>query len=82
MTDGVTGPRVAVDGGRSDYAAFLESKRITVPSVGITVEPNELHSALFPFQRDLVRWSLRKGRSALFADTGLGKTIMQLEWSR
>lgn len=66
----------------SDYAEFLKSKRITVPSVGITVEPTDLHSALFPFQRDLVRWSLRKGRSALFADTGLGKTIMQLEWAR
>ena len=43
----------------SEYAAFLESKQITVPSVGITVAPNDLHSALFPFQRDLVRWSLR-----------------------
>lgn len=37
---------------------------------------------LFPFQRDLVRWSVRKGRAAVFADTGLGKTYMALEWAR
>lgn len=37
---------------------------------------------LFPFQSDLVKWSLRKGRSAIFADCGLGKTIIQLEWSQ
>jgi len=37
---------------------------------------------LFGFQRDLVDWSLRRGRSCLFADTGLGKTPMQVEWAR
>jgi hypothetical protein len=70
------------DAATSDYAAFLESKRITVPSVGVTVDPNQLHAGLFPFQRDLVRWSLQKGRAGLLADTGLGKTPMQLEWAR
>jgi DNA modification methylase/superfamily II DNA or RNA helicase len=40
-----------------------------------------LNQKLFPFQRDLVRWSLRKGRAAIFADTGLGKTPMQLAWA-
>ncbi len=37
---------------------------------------------LFPHQRDLVRWALAKGRAAIFADTGLGKTAMQVEWAR
>lgn len=37
---------------------------------------------LYPHQRDLVGWALRKGRAALFADTGLGKTAMQVEWAR
>jgi DNA modification methylase len=37
---------------------------------------------LFPFQRALVIWALKRGRAALFADTGLGKTFMQLEWAR
>ena len=37
---------------------------------------------LFPFQRALTDWALRRGRAALFADTGLGKTAMQIEWAR
>ena len=37
---------------------------------------------LFQFQKDIVRWALAKGRAAIFAGTGLGKTIMQLEWSK
>lgn len=43
---------------------------------------NELSPAMFPHQRDLVAWALRKGRAAIFADTGLGKTRMELEWAR
>ena len=65
-----------------DYTAFLRSKRLVVQPTGRNVEANELHSALFPFQRDLTRWALRKGRAALFADTGLGKTLMQLAWAQ
>jgi DNA modification methylase/superfamily II DNA or RNA helicase len=49
---------------------------------GHTVEPDAIHESLFPFQRDLVRWAIRKGRAAIFADTGLGKTRMQIEWAR
>ena len=41
-----------------------------------------MHTALFPHQRDIVRWALKKGRAAVFAGTGLGKTIMQLEWAK
>ena len=37
---------------------------------------------LFPHQRDLTQWALRKGRAAVFADTGLGKTAIELEWAR
>lgn len=42
----------------------------------------ELNPALFEFQRVTVNWALRRGRAAIFADCGLGKTIAQLEWSR
>ena len=42
------------------------------------VTPNDIHPALFPFQRDLVAWAVPGGRAALFADTGLGKTRMQV----
>lgn len=65
-----------------DYEAFLATKAITVPSCGIDVAPEDLHPALFDFQRDLCRWALRKGRAALFTDTGTGKTLMQLAWSQ
>jgi len=41
-----------------------------------------LHERLFPHQADLVRWALRRGRAAVFADTGLGKTDIQIEWAR
>ena len=64
------------------YAAFLASKRRIVASVGPVVASGDINPILFPFQRDLVRWAVRKGRAALFADTGLGKTFMQLEWAR
>ena len=64
------------------YEDFLRSKRLITPSVGVLVKNSDIHPMLFPFQRDLVRWALRKGRSAIFADCGLGKTFMQLEWAR
>ena len=64
------------------YETFLESKALTVDSRGVEVPVTDIHEYLFPFQRQLVTWALRKGRSALFADTGLGKTLMQLEWAR
>ena len=64
----------------SDYAAFLAAKRLTVQPVGFTA--SDMSSMLFDFQRDIVAWATRKGRACLFADCGLGKTPMQLEWAR
>jgi len=65
----------------NDYDAFVTSKLSTVPATGLPSVP-DLHPSLFPFQRDLVSWALRRGRAALFADTGLGKTRQELEWAR
>jgi hypothetical protein len=62
------------------YEDFLSSKHLRVEPAGI--EPSELPSALFPHQRDLVRWALRKGRAAIFADTGLGKSLCEMAWAR
>lgn len=42
----------------------------------------ELNPNLFGFQRDIVRWALKRGRAAIFAECGLGKSLMQLEWAR
>ncbi len=64
----------------SDYDRFLERKRFSAAPVGI--EPPPLNPALFPFQADIVRWALTIGRSAVWADCGLGKSLIALEWSR
>ena len=64
------------------YRDFLATKRPVLAAAGIDVPASAVNPLLFPHQRDLVRWALRKGRSAIFADTGLGKTFMQLEWAR
>ena len=65
-----------------NYAAFLETKSVLVANAGVSVSPSKVHPLLFPFQRTLVQWALRKGRSAIFSDCGTGKTLMQLEWAR
>ncbi len=64
-----------------DYLEFLESKQIIHQSKGLDVDRESLSPLLFEFQKDLTRWSLLKGRSALFASTGLGKTFMQVDWA-
>lgn len=65
-----------------DYSKFLASKRSVSTTVGIEVELDDIHPMLFPFQRTLVQWALRKGRCAIFADTGLGKTLISIECAR
>ena len=61
---------------------FLAGKRPTVPDAGFRVAPDTLHADLLPHQRAIVAWALRKGRCAVWADTGLGKAFIALEWSR
>lgn len=63
-----------------DYAAFIERKAHVPPPCGIA-DPPPLNQRLFQFQQDVVRWALRRGRAAIFAGTGMGKTGMQLEWA-
>jgi len=62
-----------------DYAAFVKSKRRTEVATGH--KPGELNKNLFDFQHAIVSWAVRRGRAAIFADTGLGKTLMQLAWA-
>lgn len=63
----------------SSYAEFLERKRMVDPNTGMDDVP-DLLAFLFPHQRDIVAWALRRGRAAIFAGTGLGKTAMELVW--
>lgn len=62
-----------------EYQQFLQSKQVVHPPSGF--EPQALSSMLFEFQRDITRWSIERGRAAIFADCGLGKTPMQLQWA-
>ena len=62
-----------------DYDSFLAHKAQLGGEHGFA--PPFLPDWLFPFQNDLVEWATRKGRAAIFADTGLGKTPMQLAWA-
>lgn len=64
-----------------DYETFLASKRIQVPSSGIGVAISDIHPQLFEWQKLIVQWALKRGRSAIFADCGLGKSFMQCSWS-
>lgn len=64
------------------YETFLRHKEITVPFSGIDINQADINPKLFDFQRDIVLWALKKGKAAIFAGTGLGKTLMQLEWAK
>lgn len=66
----------------NNYQDFLNSKRITAAPVGFAVAPEQINPALFEYQRDVVLWSLKRGRAAIFSRYGTGKTPMQLEWAR
>lgn len=65
----------------TSYAEFLAAKRSTVPEFGFSCDPDDLPDGLSGFQRHITAWAVRKGRAAIFADTGLGKTRMQLAWA-
>lgn len=64
---------------RFEYQKFIEGKRSVVPPSGFQATVD--HPMLFPFQRDIVRWALERGKAATFLDTGLGKTRVQLVWA-
>ena len=64
-----------------DYKDFIESKVKRHIESGFEIDENELNENLFPFQRLIVKKALKAGRYAIFADTGLGKTLMQLSWA-
>lgn len=64
-----------------DYNDFVAHKFSVSQATGIGGDV-DINRMLFPFQRDIVRWALRRGRAAIFADCGMGKTPMQLEWAR
>ena len=64
-----------------EYNKFLEQKRKTFLESGFEIDESKLNINLFDFQKFTVKTALSKGRFAIFADCGLGKTLMQLSWA-
>ena len=64
------------------YEDIIAAKAHAPTFAGLGVREADIAGHLFAHQRDLTRWSLRRGRSAIFADTGLGKGLMAAEWAR
>lgn len=66
---------------KTDYLEFIETKKRKASKTGFKINPENLNPKLKDFQRFIVFKALDHGKYALFADTGLGKTFMQLEWA-
>lgn len=64
-----------------NYTEFLSTKIKTHSISGFEVNDNELNANMFDFQKFIVKRALKNGKYAIFADCGLGKTLMQLEWA-
>jgi superfamily II DNA or RNA helicase len=64
----------------NDYENFVQEKRLEAEAVGFEPDTSR-YGKLYDFQADIVTWALSRGRAAIFADCGLGKTPMQLKWA-
>lgn len=62
-----------------EYQEFIKQKSFRHVAAGFAAD--SLHYPLFDYQEPIVKWALKRGKAAIFADTGLGKTIMQLSWA-
>ena len=67
--------------GPTEYERFIAAKTQWCKPHGIDHIP-AIHPKLFPHQADTLRWALKLGKSAAFLGTGLGKTLIELEWAR
>lgn len=65
----------------STYEEFLRAKAFTPPLTGMQ-HLSPMNQAMFPHQRDVCSWALKMGRSAAFLGTGMGKTLIELEWAK
>ena len=66
---------------KNNYQEFLQKKQKQLIHSGFEIQENELNNNLFDFQKFIVKRALKAGKYAIFADCGLGKTLMQLEWA-
>lgn len=63
------------------YEIFLAQKKRNTIHSGFNVDYSEMNINMFDFQKFIVKRALEAGKYAIFADCGLGKTLMQLEWA-
>jgi superfamily II DNA or RNA helicase len=63
-----------------EYEDFLKTKEIRSKSYGFDIELSDLNNYLFDYQKEVVKWALKKGKACIFAECGMGKTAMQIEW--
>ena len=64
-----------------NYKQFLQTKQKSHVLSGFDINETDLNKSMFPFQKFIVKRALKAGKYAIFADCGLGKTLMQLEWA-
>lgn len=65
----------------AEYKAFVAGKHIKADYCGFDIAMEALPESLFPWQKEIVRWCVKRGTAAIFAECGLGKTAMQLAWA-
>lgn len=63
----------------TSYQDFLKSKMVHAKKTGLQIDPSVINPSLFPHQKDIVHWAIQGGCRAIFAQFGLGKTLIQLE---
>ncbi len=61
------------------YDDYVVQKLSTITPSGMDASIKDI--GLFDFQEAITKWALRRGKAAVFADTGLGKTRMELAWA-
>ena len=66
---------------QTDYHDFLKAKQKEHQLSGFDIDESQLNKAMFPFQKFITKRALKAGKYAIFADCGLGKSLMQLEWA-
>lgn len=67
---------------KENYEEFLKKKVIKKSDAGFDIEKNQINDICFDFQKDIIDLAVKKGNFAIFAECGLGKTILQLEWAK
>lgn len=65
-----------------NYDEYVNEKRITQPASGFDVALADLNPKMFDYQKSIAQWSLRRGKAAIFAACGLGKSLMEWQFAK